>query len=106
MSLRTGWCVGIAILGTMMMAWVLIHAPHPLSADAERQQSATTAVAYVVKEWEGKLAVFRQGESNPEMVYEDVTVMTLPPEEQKRLQEGIRLSDRASLNRLLEDYTS
>lgn len=100
------WQIGVGILGAMMLAWVMIRAPRPLSADAERQQSVTTAVAYVVKEWDGKLAVFRQGETNPEMVYEDVAVMTLPPKEQERLREGIRLPDRASLNRLLEDYTS
>lgn len=106
MKRQAVWRIGVAILGTVMLTWVLIRAPHPLSADAERQQSATTAIAYVVKEWGGKLAVFRQGESHPEMVYEDVAVITLPPEEQKRLQEGIFLPDRASLNRLLEDYTS
>lgn len=98
---------GAAVCGTVLLVLALIQAPRPSSASAGGRMGTTTvSLSYVVQEWNGQLAVFIKGQTHPDMIYEDVAVSALPPEEQERLRQGITVPDRAALNRLLEDYTS
>ena len=55
--------------------------------------------------WEGKLARFLPDGLSPQEVY-DVYVVSLPEEEQRRLEEGIPVYDDRTLAGVLEDYTS
>ena len=52
---------------------------------------------------DGKLTLWREGESHPEQVY-DIRADTLPPADQILLAQGIRVEDRQELWELLENY--
>ncbi len=60
---------------------------------------------YIVKEHEGRVAVFTAGESEPEVVL-DVFVQYLPDLDREQMAEGIPVKDYNELVALLEDYTS
>ena len=60
---------------------------------------------YIVKEYQNVIGIFFEEEEVPFRVI-DVPVATLPEADQKMLEEGIRVSDEKSLQRLLEDYES
>ena len=53
----------------------------------------------------GKLALWRDGESHPEQIY-DIRADTLPPADRLRLRQGIRLETREEVWLLLENYLS
>lgn len=96
-----------ALAGAALLATGITTAPLPEARQTEPAgDTVTAAVTYILRDWNGQLAVFRKGSGNPDMVYEDVPVAALPPEERQRLQEGVEVLSRAELNRLLEDYTS
>lgn len=78
--------------------------PAPASSVTE-QTILPTAVARVLGEWNGKLALFVGGNPVPDEVF-DVYLVSLPEEEQERLTAGIPVADETELARLLEDYTS
>ena len=61
--------------------------------------------AYTLREYEGKLAVFRGDSKAPYQIY-DVSVNTLPEYDRTLLKEGIPAETSAQLDRLIEDYTS
>ena len=52
---------------------------------------------------EGKLALWREGESHPEQIY-DIRADSLPASDQLQLRRGIRVESREELWRLLENY--
>ena len=54
---------------------------------------------------EGRLAVYRTGESEPDSVL-DVYLGLLPPADAQALREGIPVEDQAELDRRLEDFMS
>ena len=55
--------------------------------------------------YDGKVALWIDGFSKPYYVSE-YSAQVLPPADQQRLAEGIKIRDREELNRLLEDYLS
>ena len=67
--------------------------------DSEREP------AYILREWEGYIAVFIEGESEPQIVLEQ-QVRFLPDIDRMHLQKGISVSSRAELTALIEDYIS
>lgn len=58
---------------------------------------------YLLREENGRLAVYRTGESEPQMVF-DVPVRALPEFDQRQLAEGIPVEDYPTLVRRIEDY--
>ena len=50
-----------------------------------------------------KVALWRDGESHPEQVY-DIRADTLPPADQLQLRRGIRLENREQVWAVLENY--
>lgn len=75
------------------------------SSEAPLPSSAVPPGAYLLTEYEGKLAVMRPGAEEPERVY-DVYIRTLPEYDRRRLEEGIWAADEAALQSLLQDYLS
>ncbi len=71
--------------------------------------SAVSAVKqeykYIVREYNGKLAVFEFGENKPFRIT-DLDVALLPQSDQRVLAGGIRVADNKELIRVLEDYCS
>ena len=108
MDLRKRIAVLAGAVGLTVVVCVSLLFLPAFSADdpSEAESTASTAKSlYRVGEWEGQLAVFLEGQTRPDQVY-DVYISTLPEEEQERLAAGIRVADDAALQRLLEDYTS
>ena len=52
---------------------------------------------------DGRLTLWRDGESRPEQIY-DIRVDTLPPADQLLLRSGIRVESREELWLILENY--
>lgn len=62
--------------------------------------------AYIVREYEGRVAVFSaDNETEPEMVLETL-VKYLPDYDRSQMQEGIKVSDYKELVALIEDFVS
>lgn len=68
-------------------------------------ESSISSPMYWLREYEGRLAVFRDGTDTPVQII-DLDVRTLPPYDQGLLQSGIAADSEQELSRLLEDYTS
>ena len=60
---------------------------------------------YVVRDYHGKIAVFKYGKESPVRVTSARTD-SLPKSDAKKLLEGVEAPDKQSLNRILEDYCS
>ena len=60
---------------------------------------------FTVKEYEGKIAVYKNDEESPYIVY-DAYVSLLPQQDVERLKEGIVTDNRTYLQSIIEDYTS
>lgn len=63
----------------------------------------TLCMGFLLGIHDGKLTLWREGESHPEQVY-DIRVDTLPPADRVLLARGIRVEDRQALWQLLENY--
>ena len=94
----------LLLIGISM--WVCALIPLPENSD-NRAVTNTTHSAYpqLLREWDGRLARFSPHGTVPLEVYE-VDILTLPPEEQTRLAQGITIPDADTLTALLEAYTS
>lgn len=77
------------------------------AAESDKQEKKETPKKqeYEIKEYKGNLAVFESGEKKPFRVT-DIEVKNLPEADQKELKSGIKVSDYAKLQTLLEDYLS
>ncbi len=60
---------------------------------------------YTIKEYEGKIAVFKNSDKKPYTVYEAYTSL-LPEQDRQRLQNGIKVDNTTDLQKIIEDYTS
>ncbi len=60
---------------------------------------------FTVKEYEGKIAVYKNDEESPYIVY-DAYVSLLPQQDVERLKEGIVTDNQTYLQSIIEDYTS
>lgn len=63
------------------------------------------SLSYIVKDFNGNIAVFEENSSNPFKITE-VCTNTLPKVDQERLIEGIIVNSQVELNTLLEDLCS
>lgn len=64
--------------------------------------AAEDAVCFMLREWNGKIALFSESSDEPLAVYE-TPVNSLYPGDIELLRKGIRLKDRAEVARLIED---
>ncbi len=61
--------------------------------------------AYILGNQRGYIALWESGNPEPRQIF-PYKVESLPPADQKALEEGIRLKDAGELLQLLEDYLS
>ncbi len=97
------WVACLLLIG--VAAWTSTLLPQP-EAKSEReigveQQKAAPYLGV----WEGKLAQFDGVNTEPTEVY-DVSISSLPKEEQERLREGVTWEDDEMLAMLIDGYTS
>ena len=76
-----------------------------ISALLSRKPMSPFSYSYIIKEYDGNIAVFKAGESTPDQIYE-VPVETLPEEDIQSLQSGIQVYNEQQLQSLIEDLTS
>lgn len=60
---------------------------------------------YTIKEYEGKIAVFKDSDKKPFTVYEAYTSL-LPEQDRQKLKDGIKVDNTTDLQKIIEDYTS
>ncbi len=85
-----------------------VEAPPELVASSEPQPPArkdTSGYPYLLRAYDGKLAVFTDDLVEPDLVF-DVYVQSLPEYDQKELERGVRVEDYQKLTALIEDYIS
>lgn len=70
---------------------------------APEQERQSPAYVYLLKDWGGKLALFRKGQTEPLEIYELYTHL-LPAADAEMLHAGIPLQNKAEIDRLLEDF--
>ena len=78
--------------------------PQPQEEPISPAQPQSPA-GYLLRDYEGRLAIFREESNTPEMIF-DVYTRLLPQADQERLTEGISAPDYETLTRLIEDYIS
>ncbi len=71
----------------------------------EQVSEAAPEHDYILKEENGKLAVYATGENRPRQVLEVYTA-TLPEYDQRLLKQGLPIKDYEELLKRLEDYSS
>lgn len=78
----------------------------PLPARAQYSDSETESVSklefYILREWNGKIALLEEGAEEPLTVY-NTRISSLYPADAELLREGIRVKTRYEVARLIED---
>lgn len=106
--LFTGIIVYVLFAISAFIATASDNNPEPVnivSTEVTEQTQSDTHMSYILKNHNGKIAVFDEAE---EKVIEttDTQVSILPKEDQKRLNEGLYIEGSENLRRVLEDFCS
>lgn len=70
-----------------------------------KSDNPTTSISYIIGEYDGKVAVFKENEDSPVEIFNSYTNM-LPLEDAQALKNGIKVHSEDELNRIIEDYIS
>lgn len=65
-------------------------------------RASADAVCFVLREYDGRIALMEDGESEPIAIY-NTPISSLYPKDAELLREGIRLESCAELSQLIED---
>lgn len=103
----------LTLAGIFLVSLITIGIAYAMPAGAEESSSISESApapsaggaAYLLRAYEGKLAVFTEDLVTPDLVF-DVYVRTLPEADQKQLERGIRAGSYEDLTKLVEDYIS
>ncbi len=110
----------LSLIGIMVVSLITIGAayalpqqtPPELASSAISPESSlpddnekTVDYHYLLRSYEGKLAVFTTDLVQPDMVF-DVYVRTLPDYDRQQLERGVRVENYDKLTALIEDYIS
>ena len=75
-----------------------------IAEDKNSISETTTNIKYIVKSYEGKIAVFQNNESSPIKIV-DVYIDLLPQSDRDILNNGITVSNIDEVNKMLSDYS-
>lgn len=90
------------VLGTLSFAVILLTAAPPKAA--AKSKTGNKGIGYTVSEYDGRIAVYKNGEKTPLYVLESPKVSDLPFEDRKKLANGIEAGDKGELSLILQDY--
>ena len=98
-------CVCLGAIG--FAAWAQQHSADAREQESKVQQTAGNAnnYEYLLKEYEGRLAVYKKNSTEPDMVF-DLLIKMLPEYDRSMLQRGIYMETYEDAQRMVEDYTS
>lgn len=99
---RMTFIVTVCLIFIGVAAWISVFIP---SGSTAVTQPKSPSELRFLGEWNGQVALFEAETDEPIEVYE-ITVRTLPEEEQARLRERIPVNNEAELETLLENYGS
>ncbi|MDL2233334.1 hypothetical protein LJC63_07115 [Ruminococcaceae bacterium OttesenSCG-928-L11] len=120
---RRFWVTGLALALTTTLALALAGIPQeqeavpmqePVSNIRQQENSAPSPeeppdeepeYAYILKEYEGRVAVFVPGSDEPQMTF-DTYVRFLPDYDRIQMKAGIPVRDFEALSAIIEDYIS
>lgn len=71
----------------------------------QSEEPSTTLIIYTLRDYNGRIALFKYGENSPYQVY-DIQVDSLPEKDVKTIKNGINISSEKELEQLINDYTS
>lgn len=92
------------ILLTALIIFILLGLIFFIVKDSPRQNGTAEAeTGYVVKAYDGKLSVFKNGDNAPLKTF-DTYIDFLPEKDKQRLAAGISAKSDAELQRIIEDY--
>lgn len=77
----------------------------PEAENTNTTATVSTPVVYLLKEHNGKIAVFEQGADIPYKEF-DINISTLSDYDKNLLKDGITADSREKIRQLIEDYTS
>lgn len=97
--------IGLAVVVLVLSISVFFYAVGQSEEVAGAQNSEPVTWQYIIREYNGNIAVYENGTDVPFELYE-VPVETLPEKDVKSLQDGIQVRTEQELRRLLEDLTS
>ena len=84
---------------------VSVAAPPPTRQYEAPPSSQLTEKGYYIKDWNGRVAILREGEETPEMIF-DIYTRLLPEYDQEQLKEGLYVQSYEELTGMIEDYIS
>lgn len=77
----------------------------PPPSSSSKVQAEEEAERYLIRDYQGRVAVFLEGVEEPEMIF-DIYTKTLPELDQQQLTKGIPVEGYQQMTRLVEDYIS
>lgn len=89
---------------TLVLLFILINTSKGTSKGTN-EHNETANSRYTVEEYQGKIAVFKDGEAVPYEIF-DTYVAVLPEHDRQLLKDGINVSSETELQKIIEDYTS
>ena len=103
----------LTLIGIILVSLVTIGVVYALPEESGGPSSSsepptledTSQYPYLLRTYDGKLAVFTDDLVQPDLVF-DVYVRTLPEYDQEQLEHGIRVESYDKLTSLIEDYIS
>lgn len=102
----------LTLAGVFMISLITLGIAYAMPTAAQDETSSMaesiasiTEQEYLLRAYEGKLAVFTEDLVTPDLVF-DVYVRTLPETDQQQLQRGIWVASYDKLTELVEDYIS
>ncbi|MEM1484777.1 hypothetical protein V6615_07815 [Oscillospiraceae bacterium PP1C4] len=106
----------LSLIGVILVSLITIGAVYalpqdtpagltPPSSSVPYSSEETSGYPYLLRTYEGKLAVFTTDLVQPDMVF-DVYVRTLPELDKEELERGVRVENYDKLTALIEDYIS
>lgn len=94
----------IILLCTGLFAVVLLCIYLPAKNTAPQNEQMTVSDTYILREYEGQIAVFSDDSEMPVKVF-DTAVSDLPKSDRELLELGITVETPEELQKLIEDFT-
>lgn len=94
---RILWIIGFIFLCLFSAIYLTVDAIEP-------KANQKPEIIYTVKDYDGKIAVFKSGSDTPEKVLDSPYIRDLPKYDQDLLKIGISAYSEEELNLILQDY--
>ncbi|MGN1112811.1 MAG: hypothetical protein ACI4RP_06355 [Acutalibacteraceae bacterium] len=107
MSRRLISCLVLTLAFLVTVGTISALTPDTPRAEPQRifETEPSTVEGFIVKELDGRVAVFRNGEEAP-LEITDTSIVSLPDFDKQQLKIGVYAANERELKRLLEDYCS